>query len=175
MPRSVIEHVGDFALRLTYDDRGRLVGAVHGAMRLELSPDVPSGRRSGVDGNEEWRDGKVKGSWADLPYGHDCDVDESVPYDDWVERGLRGFREQVFFACCPAGRQPPPELAAETVRYAIEHDVLSRHSIHPAAVATTRLAARAASPRDLRDWRSHFERKGLEAYVAALAEGLTAS
>jgi hypothetical protein len=175
MPRTVIEHVGDFSLRLTYDDRGRLVGAVHGTMRLELSPDVPSGRRSGVDGSEEWRDGKVKGSWADLPYGHESDVDDAVPYDDWIERGLRSFREQVFFAYCENRRKPSPELAAEAVRYAIEHDVLSRDGIHPAAVAATRLAAGAASQRDVRDWRSYFERKGLEAYSAALAEGLSAT
>ncbi|MHB8417626.1 MAG: hypothetical protein ACYDCL_06095 [Myxococcales bacterium] len=166
------ENVGAFELRLAYDDGGRLLGAVHGTMRLELSPGVPGGRRSGEDGSEEWREGKVEGSWADSPYGHDCGVDEVVSYDAWVQRSLLLFRAQVFFAYCPGGRQPTPELAATAVRYAIQHDVLSPHSIHPAAVATTRLAVAAASQDDIRDWRSYFERKGLDDHVAALNQGL---
>jgi hypothetical protein len=168
MPRTATEAIGDYELRLTYDARGRLLEAVQDTMRLSLSPEVPSGTRLGIDGSETWRSGRVTGTWADLPYGHECDVDKAIRYDAWVQNVLRDFRGQVFFSYCPKGKKASPELAADALRYCIRHDVLSPHIGHHAAEAATRLAARVASAEELVEWRRYFEAHGLTAYVAAL-------
>jgi hypothetical protein len=166
--RTSTERVGAFELRLTYNNQGKLVAAVHHDMWLTLASDDSCGERRSSDGWEVWCDGRVRGEWSDPSHGHDGVIDGPMGFAAWRDGCLRDLRSQVFFCCCDHGEAPTPAVAAEALRYAIAHGVLTPGCSHRAAEELTRTAAKGADAWQVANWSSYFEELGLTAYMKAL-------
>jgi hypothetical protein len=157
-----VEQFGKFVLTIERDDRWRVISASIDGMTLSCEPDVPSGKLRSSMGSERWADGRVTGTWLDLPYGHECDVDKIMEYADWVDDCLRLLRSNVFH-CEPRGK-----VALEVMRYAVEHKLLERHVSNSAAQETLKKALRLADDDEKRKWRRWFVRDKLDDYLKIL-------
>ena len=163
----VKETLGFYCLTIKRDARRRVVFARTGGMELVCQPEVPSGKLSSQYGDEQWADGRLTGSWLDLPYGHECAVDREIAYAVWVRECLSQLRQSVFF-CGQKGSAPKGKQAREVMVYASKHKLLSSSLINPSAEDTLKNALPGASDSEKTGWRRWFERDGLERYLEIL-------
>jgi hypothetical protein len=163
----VKETFGFYCLTIERDAKRRVVFASEGGMELVCQPDVPSGKLSSRYGDEQWADGRLTGSWLDLPYGHECAVDRLVAYDAWVRECLSQLRQSVF-CCGEKGSAPSGKRAREVMLYARKHKLLSESLINPSAEVTLKNALPWASESEKVGWRRWFKRDGLKRYLEIL-------
>jgi hypothetical protein len=157
-----------FCLTIERDAKRRVVSASAGTMKLSCQPEVPSGELSSDYGSERWADGRLTGTWLDMPYSHECEVDREVAFDAWVRESLTLLRLSVF-RCGERGAPPKGESARAVMLYAAKHELLSANLIDPSAEATLKNALRSASKKERAAWRRWFERDGLPRYLEILA------
>ncbi len=161
------ETLGTYTLEVELDAQGRLVAAKAGPWRLTVDPDAPRATLRGVDGSETWERGRANGTWLDLPYGHENDVDVAISLPTWVEQQLRTMRGMVFI-CGPGEQIPTGALAVETIEYALRHGLLSPRLSDPYARDTLRHAMAVATADQRKAWRAAFVAGKLTDYIEIL-------
>src|SRR5438067_2369918 len=95
-----VERVGRFVLTIERDAAGRVVGARDASMRMTIDWNAATATLSSTYSRETWAGGRATGTWLDVPYGHEDDVDDVIGLDAWVERNLLDMRAAVFWQAC---------------------------------------------------------------------------
>jgi hypothetical protein len=169
-----IERIGGFTLTLTFDHDGALTRAETADSVLELGAGDAGGEYRARDGSgsERWEAGRVRGTWLDAPYAHECDVDEVIDRTAWIERTLTVMRSAVFFAGLrDRGSRPTPKRWRAIWAYAVEHDLLRREVSSAAAQSCVHQYAGVANGRELARLIEYCEARQLRDYLRVAEAG----